>query len=239
MENLSYIGLSQQLAVQQQMNMTANNIANMSTPGYKSQHALFNQYLNRPTDKGGISAVENAASYRNMSAGSLTQTHNPLDFAISGDGYFVVQTPQGPRYTRDGSFSMNRDREIVDKSGNRVMGDGGPIAIPAEATDIKISADGSISTKEGILGRFKVVNVDHAQMMSRGGDNLLSLQDGARERPIDDVRVVQGALEGSNVNPVLEMNKMIELLRMFQATQKILQNDHERIRSTIEKLTKV
>lgn len=239
MENLSYIGLSQQLAVQQQMNMTANNIANMSTPGYKSQHALFNQYLNRPVDKGGINEVENAGSYRNMSAGALMQTHNSLDFAISGDGYFVVQTPQGLRYTRDGSFSMNRDREIVDKSGNKVMGDGGPISIPAEATDIKISADGSISTKEGILGRFKVVNVDNPQMMSRGGDNLMSLQEGAREKALDNIHVVQGALEASNVNPVLEMNKMIELLRMFQSTQKILQNDHERIRSTIEKLTKV
>lgn len=239
MENLSYIGLSQQLAVQQQMNMTANNIANMSTPGYKSQNALFSQYLTGAINKGGVSEVENSGSYRDMNAGAIMQTHNPLDFAISGDGYFVVQTPQGPKYTRDGSFSMNKDRELVDKAGNKVMGDGGAITIPAEATDIKISADGTISTKEGTLGRFKIVDVDNPQQMSRGGDNLFALKDGNKEKAMENIHVVQGALEGSNVNPVLEMNKMIELLRMFQATQKIVQGDHERIRQTIDKLTKV
>lgn len=239
MENLSYIGLSQQLAIQQQMNMTANNIANLSTPGYKSQHALFADYLTKPVAKGGINQVENATSYRNMQPGSMSQTHNAMDMAISGDGYFVVQTAQGLRYTRDGSFSMNSNRELVDKSGNRVMGDGGPIAFPAEATDIKISGDGTISTQEGTLTRLKIVNVDNPQGMQRGGDNLFAIGTTGRETPVTNAHVVQGALEASNVNPVIEMNRMIELLRMFQSTQKMLQNDHERIRSTIEKLTKV
>jgi flagellar basal-body rod protein FlgF len=238
MENISYIGLSQQLAIQQQMNMVANNMANMSTPGYKTQNALFTDYMTMSKDKGGVNQVLNATSYRDLSAGPMTQTYNPFDIAIQGEGYFAVETPQGVKYTRDGSFSMNTNRELVDKAGNKVMGDGGPISFPPEASNMKISADGSISGSTGALGRIKVVTLDNPQAMERGGDNLFSLKD-AKEKPVENLKIVQGALEGSNVNPVLEMNRMIELLRMFQSTQKMLQNDHEMARTMIDKLTKV
>lgn len=237
MENLSYIGLSSQLAIQQQMNMAANNIANMSTPGYKSQNALFVDYLTRPVNKGGINQVDNQTSYRNMSAGPMQQTNNPLDFALSGNGYFAVQTPDGVKYTRDGSFSLNANRELIDKSGNKVMGEGGPITIPAEAAMIKMSPEGEVSTEAGAIGRIKVVDIEDAQNMQRGGDNLFSMKN-VRERPVENLKIMQGMLEGSNVNPVLEMNRMIELLRSFQSAQRIVQNDHDRIRGMIEKLTK-
>jgi flagellar basal-body rod protein FlgF len=239
MENISYIGLSQQLALQQQMEMTASNIANVSTPGYKAQAPLFADYMSKPKDGSAINQVVNAGSYRDLAPGTMAQTFNQLDVAIAGDGYFAVETPQGVRYTRDGSFGMNANREIVTKAGYRVMSEGGTITIPPEVTSFTITPEGAITTNEGEIARLKVTDVDKPQMMKREGDNLYSLMEGAVEKPVERVRVVQGAVEQSNVNPVLEMNKMIQLLRMFQATQRMLQTDHDRQRGMIEKLTKV
>lgn len=238
MENVSYIGLSQQLAIQQQMEMTASNIANMSTPGFKAQAALFSDYLNTPKGGAAIKQVQNSGSYRDLSPGSMAQTFNTFDVAIQGEGYFAIETANGTRYTRDGGFSMNSERELVTKSGDRVMGDGGgAIVIPPEVTNVTITPTGDISGNEGVISRLKIVTFDNEQMLKRAGGNLYEA-DGAAEIAIETPRVAQGALEQSNVNPILEMNKMIELLRLFQASQKILQNDHDRIRGMIEKLTR-
>src|SRR5690606_31218919 len=117
MENVSYIGLSQQLSLQQQMEMTANNLANMSTPGYKAQHMLFTEYLSQPEKGETIRQAINRGSYRDLANGTMTQTHNPLDVALQDEGFFAVQTPAGIRYTRDGSFSFDSQRQIVNKSG--------------------------------------------------------------------------------------------------------------------------
>jgi flagellar basal-body rod protein FlgF len=237
MENISYIGLSQQLALQQQMDMTASNIANMTTTGYKSQGALFVDYLNKAKQGTEVKQVVNTGMYRDLSPGTMAQTSNPLDVAIAGDGYFAIETPQGVRYTRDGSFSLNANREIVTQSGHKVLGDGGPISIPEEVRQFTVTPEGAITTNEGEIARFKITAFDQPQKIKNEGDNLLSLV-GATEKAPENVRVVQGALEQSNVNPVIEMNRMIQLLRMFQSTHKMLQGDHDRQRSMIEKLTK-
>ena len=240
MENIGYVGLSQQLAMQQQMNITANNIANMNTPGFKATGVLFKDFINKP--KGGgeeINQVINQATYRNLAPGSMSRTGNTLDLALNGAGYFVVQTPNGPGYTRDGSFSLNAAGELINQSGRQVLSDGGqPIVFPPEATDIQITPEGVITSSVGEIGRLKITNLDQPQKMKRLGDNLLSAG-GAREIPVEKTSVVQGSVEGSNVNAVLEMNKMIELLRMYQSTARMLQNDHDRIRGAIQKLTSV
>lgn len=239
MENISYIGLSQQIALRQEMDVTANNIANMNTPGYKSNGVLFLEFLNRSRqDPDTIRQVSDISTYRDLAPGSLMQTHNTLDFAINGEGYFVVQTPDGPRYTRDGGFQLNEQRQLVNKSGYALQGDGGPITIPPEAAQVHLTAGGVVTTEEGDVGRIRVVRFDNEQALKKTGENLY---DAATENPqtVDSPRLAQGALEGSNVNPVVEMNKMIEVLRMYQATQRMLQNDHERIRGTIQKLTRV
>lgn len=243
MENISYIGLSQQIALQQQMNVTANNVANMSTPGFKGQRVLFVDYLNKgkgaqPQDT--LQQVVNYASYRTLEQGVLQQTGNPLDVALEGDGYFAVTTPAGRRYTRAGNFTLNANREIVTKNGQPVEGDGGGrLVIPPEATRITITRDGSITTDVGDVGRLKVTHFENEQQLVEQGNNLLRAPADIVERPPEDLRVVQGAVEGSNVNPILEMNRMVEVLRMYQSTHRMLQNDHERIRSTIQKLTRV
>jgi flagellar basal-body rod protein FlgF len=242
MENIGYVGLSQQMAIQQQMNITANNIANMNTPGFKAMSALFIDFVNKPRGAtgAGLNQVMNQSSYRNLAAGSMQRTGNSLDVAIQGDGYFSVQTAAGDTaYTRDGSFTLNVSGEIIDRAGNKVLSDGGsPLVVPPEATDIQITPEGLITSRQGEIGRLKVVDVDKPQRMQRLGDNLLKLN-GAAEVPATNARVLQGSVEGSNVNPVTEMNKMIELLRLYQSTQRMMQNDHERIRTAIQKLSNV
>lgn len=242
MENISYIGLSQQMALKQQMDITANNMANINTPGFKSQGVLFLEYLNKPKQSGvggeAVKQVLDFGSYRDLSAGPLRQTHNDLDFAIQGDGYFSVQTPSGVRFTRDGGFSLSADRTIVNKSGHPVMGDAGPLVIQEGASKITVTRDGTVTTDLGEVGRIKVSAFDRPQEMTEIGDNLYDASKLA-EKPADGAQVIQGSIEGANVNPVVEMNKMIEILRSYQATQRMLMNDHERIRGAIQKLTRV
>lgn len=239
MENVSYIGLSQQMALHRLMEVTANNMANMNTPGFKSQNILFKEYLNKPQENGErISQVEDVGTYRDLAQGTLSQTANKLDFAIQGEGYFTIQTANGTKYTRDGSFRLNERREIVTQAGDQVMGDGGALVLPEGSVYISGVENGTISTEKGTVGKLKIVTFDNPQMVVPVGGNLY---DGskAREQAIDNPKVAQGMLENSNVQPILEMNKMIEILRLYQSAQNMLMTDHERQRGAIQRLTRV
>ena len=241
MENISYIGLSQQVALTSMMNVTANNIANMSTPGYKGQRTLFVDYLNKGKDAGpkdAVHQVQDYATYRDTTQGSLQMTSNPLDVALEGKGYFAVTTPNGTAYTRNGSFAMSADGTLITKQGYPVQGDGGgTLVIPEGAKHITITPDGQVSTEQGEVGVLKVADFADQQSMQELGDGLYSST--APEVLVENVRMVQSSVEGSNVNPILEMNRMVEVLRAYQSTYRMLTNDHERIRGAIQKLTRV
>ena len=239
MENISYVGISQQTSLTQQMEVTANNLANMSTPGYKAQSTLFTDYVTADNAKEKLHQTQNFATYRDLSLGNLQQTHNKLDMAISGDGYFAVSTANGVRYTRDGGFALNLNHELVSKTGNLLLSqNGNPIAIPPDATQITIADDGTIASEFGDLGRVKVATFANPQALVKEGDNLYNAGTQA-ELPADNMHIEQGVLEGSNVSPVVEMNRMVELMRMFQAAQNMLLTDHDRIRGAIQKLTSI
>jgi flagellar basal-body rod protein FlgF len=240
MENISYVGLSQQMALQREMEITANNLANMDTPGYKSEGVLFLSYLNKAGGDGEkLKQVQDYGVYRDLSGGTLKQTFNKLDVAIQGDGYFAVQAPDGVRYTRAGSFSLNANYEIVNKDGYTVMDEGGgAITLPSDATDITITPQGQVSTDKGTLGKIKVVTFANAQNLKPVGGNLYDAGKEA-EIPAENPRVEQGMIESSNVNAVVEMNKMIEISRMYQAAQRMLLDDHQRQLGAIQKLTQV
>lgn len=240
MENISYIGLSQQMALKEQMDITANNMANMNTPGFKAQSMMFLEYLNKPKGEGDtVRQVLDYASYRDLSGGALIQTHNDLDFAIQGDGYFVVETPEGPRYTRTGSFSLNEKREIVNKSGYRLLNESNnPIVVQADATHITLTPEGTLTSDKGEIGRVQIVDFENPQEMTEIGENLYDAVNLAK-KTVENPQLSQGMLEGSNVNAIVEMNRMVEILRMYQSVQRMLQNDHDRIRGAIQKLTKV
>ena len=214
-------------------------MANMNTPGFKSQNVLFKEYLNKSQTNGEkISQVQDYGTYRDLGQGSLIQTFNNLDLALHGDGFFAVKAGSDIRYTRAGAFSLNSDREIVTGEGFQVMSDsGGSIVIPSDAARITIASDGSVSTEKGSVGKLKVVTFDALQRLKSIGNGLFDAGD-AREKPVDTVSVEQGMLENSNVQPLLEMNKMIKIMRMYQSAQNMLVTEHERMRSVIQKLTK-
>lgn len=240
MENIAYVGLSQQMALQRQMEITANNLANMGTSGFKSESVLFQEYLNKTSDGSDkLSQVLDAGSFRDLSQGTLSNTSNTLDFAIQGDGYFAVQTPQGVKYTRDGGFSLNNAREIVTKAGFKVLNDAGsPLTVPADASKISLGKGGVLTSEKGDIGKIKLVTFNNPHSVVPIGNNLLDAIQ-AQEQPVKNPNIVQGMLETSNVQPVTEMNRMIEILRLFQATQNMLMTDHDRQRSMIQKLTRV
>ena len=240
MENISYIALSYQNALRRQMDVTANNVANMTTPGFKAQEIILTEFIAKPqhaTER--TSLVLDYGSFRRETAGAMTVTNNDLDLAIMGDGFFTIQTPEGEKYSRAGSFMLNEQGEVITKTGNRVLDDGGnAIVVPEGTTKIKISGDGTVAGNNGPFAQIALRRFENSQQLVEAGDNLYDAN-GAEPLPATDAVLKQGMIEGSNVQPVLEMNKMIEILRTYQSVQRLMQNDHERIRSAIQKLTKV
>ncbi|NNG03047.1 MAG: flagellar basal-body rod protein FlgF [Inquilinus sp.] len=240
MENPLYIGLSRQQALQRQLAVTANNIANANTAGFKAQRVLFQEYLadgagpGRSAD-GPLSMVIDRAVMRDLSTGAFERTGNPLDVAVMGAGYMVVETDAGPRYTRTGRLAIDAEGQLVD--GNRLpilADDDRPIQIPADAGALSIGADGSIGGAQGPIGRIRLVAfADEGALVPRGGGLLAT-----NELPADaeGIELAQGMLERSNVKPILEMTRLIEISRQYQANQRLLETEHGRQRDSIRRL---
>ncbi len=240
MDNSLSISLSQQLSAYQSMDVIANNIANVSTPGYRREEPTFEEYVAhvRPseTQKGmqALSFVEQTGTVRNMAQGALQSTSAPFDLAISGKGYFVVQTPAGDRYTRNGHFTLDSGGQIVTEDGYPVQGDGGAITITNDDGDIHIGADGVISGRNGQIGKLRVAGFNGELAMQKEGASLYSTS----ETPTTptDFKISQGALESSNVQPVVEISHMIEIMRAYQATATMTQSQEDLLRQAIDKL---
>lgn len=236
MENSIYVALSRQMALQRQLEVTSNNIANMNTTGYKNQRMLFTEFLEKPGMHEKISFVQDRAVVRDLSVGGMTQTGNPMDLALTGHGYFTVDTAAGPRYTRSGNFKMNDQRQMVDGGGLPVLADNGqPITLPAGTSDVKVSGDGTVSTELGPVGKLNIVTFKREQMMTEVGAGLYVTDEEPQAAPAD-TKVAQGLLEGSNVKPVVEMTQMIEIQRNYMSAQKVIENENDRIRNMITKL---
>lgn len=228
MENIAYIALSQQMALRTRMDQTANNVANVSTPGYKSYHTLLTEEIKKPESTQAMSMVMDYGQYRNTAQGPMTQTGNDLDFALRGQGYFTVLTDNGPRYTRDGHFTLNREGQIITASGDLVAGNGGgPITIPPEAKNITVGKDGSIQTDVGAIGQFAIVQFDDDQLLKSAGNNQYTA-DGVAAIADTETDVLQGMVEESNVQGVKEMTEMIDILRKYQSASRLIQTDHDR-----------
>ncbi len=233
MSNPAYIALSRQTALVRELTGLANNVANATTNGFRGEGAVFSEYMMRAGAGGdGISMSRLGGQYLDMQQGDLVRTEAPLDFAISGEGYFVVETPAGQRLTRAGSFSVSPDGVLQTTNGYRVAGDGGaPIAIPADASNIVVAPDGALSANGRQLGRLWIVSSDPT-LMAREGDAMLR-----PEAPLETMQapsVRQGYLESSNVEPVRAISRLIEVQRAFEFGQEILSAEDQRIRKSIE-----
>lgn len=240
MESPLLLALSRQLAVRDQMETIANNVANMSTPAYKGERTLFHEYLSGPTGKNNeITFPQLKGIFRETHEGAVATTGNSLDVALRGKGYLVVEKPDGfTRYTRDGHLSLNNKNQIVTQQGYPVMGvNNRPMTVPQDAKSVTIAADGTISAGDVRVGQFKLVSFENEQHLVRTGDGLYRTD--AVPQKATDVDVLQGNLEGSNIQPVLEITRMIEASRIYQSAQKIVNSEDERIRKAIERLSKV
>lgn len=236
MENPIYVALSRQNALRRQMEVVANNVANMNTTGFKQQRMLFTEFLERPGMHEQVSFVQDRAVVRDLSAGGLMETGNPLDFALNGPGYFTVDTASGQRYTRAGSFRLNDQRQIVDLGGLPLLSDNGqPMVVPEGATDIRLSSDGTVSTELGEIGRLNIVTFQREQMMIEVGSGLYVTDEEPQAAPAE-TKVAQGVLEQSNVKPVLEMTQMIDVMRQYQQNQRLIDSENERMRTAIQRL---
>lgn len=229
MESPWLIAISRQAALQRQMDAVANNIANMNTPAYKSEEILFQDYLVKPQRDVPLHFVEDVGMIRNLSEGPLTNTGNPFDLALSGDGYFVVGTQNGERYTRSGRFQLDADGRLVNQQGQAVLSASGqPIFIPEGTRDVSIAPDGTVSADTEAVGSIGVVRFDNPRALKREANNLYSADKAGT--PDDRTRILQGMLEESNVNAVEELTRMIEVHRAYASNQRVLQDEHDRIR---------
>jgi flagellar basal-body rod protein FlgF len=239
MDNSFLVGLSSQQVLQRKMDVTANNLANLTTAGFKAEHLVTREISERPAEArdqpNEIDFVDAWTLQRDFSTGSLERTGNPLDVALEGDGFFAVQTPQGPAYTRDGRFSMNAQGEMVTRSGHTVLG---PIQLNAEGGEVTIANDGQVMQDGAAVGTLNVVSFAHPGALEKLGDNLWKATDEPAQ-PASDLRVKQGFVESSNVNAVVEITQMIEISRTYQSVSRMIDQSDELRAASIDKLSRV
>lgn len=241
MDNAQLIGLSRQMSLQRRMDVIANNMANMDTAGYKADGVLFEEYLMPGASAEGFSGADARVSYvqdrglvRDMTAGRMEQTGHDLDVAVSGDGWFVVQTPDGERYTRNGQLKLSPEGNLVTSSGQPVLSEGGTISLPADEGGVEIAGDGTISTTAGQKGRLRLVKFPKDAKLEKVGDTLFASQSGAE--PATDARIMQGMVEKSNVQPVIELTRMIETARAYEQVARSLEKTDDLRRDAVGRL---
>ncbi len=238
MENSLYIGLSKQVVLRENMEIIAQNVANINTPGYRGQNMVFREYVEDPRYmKEDMSLVLDYGQYQKTDAGSLKETGNPLDVALVGNGFLGINTPEGIQYTRAGNFTLDADGVLRTARGYAVAGDGGgEIKIPRDATEIVIDRKGTVSTNQGAIGQLMVVEFTSQQDLNPAGNGLYTTT--AVPLPSEKTKVLQGKLEGSNVQAVVEMTRMIQVHREYQAVQNMMESEHERLRSGAQRLAR-
>lgn len=236
MENSLYIGLSGQMTLQSQMDLIAQNVANINTPGYRGQNGVFEEYLSKPRGMHtSMSMSYDYGQFQVAEPGPVKVTGNSLDVALVGPGFMGIQTPEGIQYTRAGNFSMDAQGRLLNARGMAVASaGGGDIIIPIDAKDVYIDHQGIVSTNDGEVGQIMVREFSSEQVLEPAGNGLYKTDEAGVVAA--NTRVNQGKLEGSNVQGVLEMTRMIEVSREYQMMQRLMQNEHERIRGAIQRL---
>jgi flagellar basal-body rod protein FlgF len=252
MENALLIGLSRQTLLERQLDVVANNVANVNTTGYKADSSLFEEYLMSGAHEDNfvgrdrlVSYVQDRATFRDFSQGPSQQTKNPLDIAIDGSAFLVVQTPAGERYTRDGGLQLDNQGQLVTVAGNPVLGTNGPIVFQPTDHDISITPDGTITVLEGpartdsIRGKLRLASFADAQKLLKEGSNLYAQGEGGPPQPDTQSVIQQGFIEKSNVNAVAEMSRMIEVTRAYTQISTLLQQQSDLQKTAIQQLADV
>jgi flagellar basal-body rod protein FlgF len=242
MDNTLLVSLSHQLAAYRSMDVIANNLANADTPAFKRESATFQEFVSQVQpgegDSGSqqVSFVKDAGDTRDLSQGHATVTNAPFDLAINGKGYFTVQTPTGDtRYTRNGHFTLDSAGRIATENGDVLQGDGGEVTVTPEDGDIHIAQDGTVSGQKGQLAKLKLVDFDNEAALKKEGSSLYSTDQ--QTKAVEAPSIHQGAIEASNVQPVVEISHMIQVMRAYQATANLTTSQEDLMRNAIDKIS--
>lgn len=233
MGETTLIHLSRMIALQRKLDTTAQNVANAGTSGFRARELLFHEYLKpeKGFDETGkkeraLSLVDPRFQFNDVKQGAVQQTGNPLDLAVDGEGYFVVQTPQGERYTRAGALTIDPRGRIVTLAGEPVLGKDGPLQVPLNEGEVNVSADGFMSTKRSVFGQLRLVRFARPELLQPAGDALLR----SDQPPVESsgkVHIVSGAIERSNVQTTREISRLAEITRSYEMVARLLKNSQD------------
>lgn len=249
MENASLVGLSRQVTLKRELDVIANNLANTTTTGFKTERVLFEEFL-MPVARDEtfanadqrVSYVQDRATSHDMAPGALKSTGNPLDLAIDGDAFFTVDANGTERYQRNGAFQINRDGELVTHEGFKVIGDSGPIRFEPTDTNITVAADGTISSVSGnttsTRGKLRLSRFSDAKSLSKDGVSTWR-SSGTAEAQLPTTRVIQGAVEQSNVQPVVQLTRMIDVTRAYTNLASLMKSGDDLRQEAIKALAEV
>ncbi len=236
MQNPGYVALSRQIVLERQLAVTANNIANLNTAGFKRQGMLFQEHLAEAGDGASASYVTESGSMRDLRQGALRTTERQLDLAINGDAYFNIETPGGLRYGRDGQFQLRADGTVVTRNDYPLLtADGLPIVVPQGASQIVVQKNGALLADGAEIGRIALTRFNNPQALIHTADGLYRSDDGVGE-PSADAVVRQGMLESSNVNPIVELTHMLDIQRAYESAHKMTKGEHDRLTRAIREI---
>ena len=234
MDASGYVTLARQSGLMAEMGVVAHNIANASTTGFRREGVIFSEYVRRTGDAPSLSMAHASARHMDLRQAGITQTGGAFDMAIQGEGFFLLDTPDGQRLTRAGSFTPNAEGELVTMDGHRLLDAGGaPIFVPPDAGAVAMAPDGTLSAGGEPLGRVGLWQPSDPLSLRHQGGTMFAAK---AVEPVEGGRIMQGALEDSNVNPVSEIARMITVQRAYEMGQKFLDTEDERARSVIQAL---
>ncbi|NIZ09730.1 flagellar hook-basal body complex protein [Pseudooceanicola sp. HF7] len=237
MDNAGYTTLTRQSGLMREMTVIANNIANAATTGYRQEGLIFSEFVQGTDDGPSLSMAAARVHNTSFRQGALTETGSSLDFAIEGEGFFQVQTPEGQMLTRAGSFATSAAGDLVTNDGHPVLDPGGaPIFIPPDAVNLGLAGDGTLSADGAPIGQLGVVRPADPLSLQRHGGTMFSTDGGVE--PVDDPRVVQGFIESSNVDAIGQIGRMIQVQRAYELGQTFLEREDDRIRTVARTLIK-
>ncbi|WP_456389035.1 flagellar hook-basal body complex protein [Profundibacter sp.] len=236
MDNAGYTTLTRQAGLLREMQTVANNLANISTTGFRKEGVIFAEHVKElDGEQSSLSMATGNVRLTMQQQGTLTQTNGSFDFAIEGDGFFMIETPDGEQLTRAGSFTPNGEGELVTPDGYRLLdGGGSPIFIPPDARSISVSADGTLSA-DG-LPQTQISLFMPADPTDLARQNGVRFSVAGEVLPIEGSSIVQGFVEDSNVNPVIEIARMIEVQHAYELGQSFMDKEDERIRGVLSTL---
>lgn len=234
MDAAGYTTLTRQSGLMREMQVVANNIANLSTTGFRREGVVFEEYIAKMGDGPSLSMANGNARVIDLSQAGITKTGATFDLAIQGEGFFQVQTPSSPQLTRAGSFTPGPTGELLTTDGYGLLDEGGaPVVIPAGAHSITISKDGTLSADGTAVGRIGLWEPSDPLSLQHQAGTMFTA---SGLQPVENTIILQGFIEESNVNPVSEIARMIEVQRAYELGQSFLDEEDKRMRGVIETL---